>query len=274
VKIMILNSKSVLAAALCLTGCAARLGSKPGLYDTSYELLKLPTRTLDITYVKPVTPRSPVALVIFASGDAGWFGASGDVFKHIAEKGYYAAGFDARTAVKRNRKTGERASVSDTGVALQAVFVHAKKSLGLPETTPVIVAGYSRGATMVVFAAAEKHLRDGVRGGVAVALTREVDYLRAPEAAERDPAIQVDEKGRIQIYPVLARLSSIRFAVIQSANDRYVSAAESRRLMGPDTPALRLYEVKARNHGFDGGRDQLLVDLDDALKWIEESAPR
>jgi hypothetical protein len=215
-----------------------------------------------------------VALVIFASGDAGWFGASGDLFKHIAEKGYYAAGFDARPFVKPNQRSGELASISDAGVALQAIFAHAKQGLGLPETTLVIVAGDSRGATMVVFAAAEKHVRDGVRGAVAVALTREVDYLRAPEPAERDPAIQVDEKGRIQIYPVLTRLSSIRIAVIQSTNDRYVPAAESRRLMGPDTPALRLYEVKARNHGFDGGRDKLLVDLDDALMWIEETAPR
>jgi hypothetical protein len=44
--------------------------------------------------------------------------------------------------------------------------------------------------------------------------------------------------------------------------------------MGPDTPALRLYEVKARNHGFDGGRDRMLADLDDALEWIEGATPR
>jgi len=254
---------------LCLAGCAGHLASKPGVYDTSHELIELSKRTIDITYVKPVSPRSPATLVVFATGDAGWMGASGAIFEHIAERGYYAAGFDTRKAVKPNRQSGERESISDAGVALEAMFVHAKRALGLPETTPVIVTGNSRGATMVIFAASEKHVRDGVRGAIAIALTREVDYLRDPVPAERDPAIHVDEKGRIQIYPVLGRLNSIPIAVIQSTNDRYVPSAESRRLMGPDTPMLRLSAVKARNHGFDGGRDALLADLDDALKWIE-----
>ena len=253
----------------CLAGCAGRLPSKPGVYDTSHEVIDLAKRSIDVTYVKPAAPRSPAVLVVFATGDAGWFGASGQVFEHMAQKGYYLAGFDSRSVVAPNRKTGERNSISDAGLALEAMFDHAKRALGLPETTHVIVTGDSRGATMVIFAAAEKHVRDGVRGAVAIALTREVDYLDAPPPAERNPAIQVDDEGRIQIYPVLSHLDTIPIAVIQSTHDRYVPSAESRRLMGPDTPMLRLYEVKARNHGFDGGRDHLLADLDDALSWIE-----
>ena len=253
----------------CLAGCADRLASKPGVYDTSHEMIDLAKRSIDVTYVKPTTPHSPAVLVVFATGDAGWFGASGLVFEHMAEKGYYLAGFDSRTVVAPNSKTGERDNISDAGVALESMFDRAKRALGLPETTHVIVTGDSRGATMVIFASAEKHLRDEVRGAVAIALTREVDYLNAPPLAERNPAIQVDDKGRIQIYPVLSHLDTIPIAVIQSTHDRYVPSAESRRLMGPDTPMLRLYEVKARNHGFDGGRDQLLADLDDALSWIE-----
>jgi hypothetical protein len=258
--------------ALCLSACAGHLTSKPGVYDASHESIELPKRTFDITYVKPAVPRAPVALVVYATGDAGWMGASGDIFEHLAEQGYYLAGFDSRKAIAPNRKTGERMSIPDAGVTLDAMFTHAKRALGLPESTPVIVTGDSRGATMVIFAAAETHVRDGVSGAVAIALTREADYLLAPAPADRDPAIEVDDKGRIQVYPVLKRLDSIPIAVIQSTHDRYVPSAESRRLMGPDTPMLRLYEVKARNHGFDGGRDQLLADLDDAMKWIEANA--
>jgi len=259
-------------AALCLVGCAGHLRSKPGVYDASHESVELPTRTFDITYVKPTDPRPAATLVLFATGDAGWMGASGQIFEHLAEQGYYVAGFDSRTVIAHNRATGERMGIPDAGATLEAMFAHAKRALGLPETTPEIVVGDSRGATLVVFAAAETHLRSHVAGGVAIALTREADYLRAPPPVGRDSAIEVDEKGRIQIYPVLKRLDAIPIAVIQSTHDRYVPAAESRRLMGPDTPMLRLYEVKARNHGFDGGRDQLLADLDDALKWIETTA--
>jgi hypothetical protein len=35
----------------------------------------------------------------------------------------------------------------------------------------------------------------------------------------------------------------------------------------------RLYEVAAKNHGFSGGREEMLRDLEDALQWIEKSAP-
>jgi type IV secretory pathway VirJ component len=256
-------------AALCLVGCVGRLSSKPGVYDASHEAIELPKRTFDITYVKPAVPRPTPTLVVFATGDAGWMGASREVFEHMAQQGYYLAGFDSRKAIAPNRDTGEKMSIADAGVELETMFAHAKRALGLPENTREIVVGDSRGATMVIFAAAERHMKGHVAGGIAIALTREADYLHAPPPAERDPAIQVDDKGRIQVYPVLQRLESIPIAVIQSTHDRYVPSAESRRLMGPDTPTLRLYEVKARNHGFDGGRDQLLHDLDDALKWIE-----
>jgi hypothetical protein len=267
------SSKSPLAAvaalaALTLAGCVGRLGSKPGVYTASYESVEVPTRTFDITYVKPEHPRSPATLIIFATGDAGWMGVSRQVFEHMAGMGYYLAGFDSRKAIAPNRSTGKRMSIPDSGVMLDKMFDHAKHALGLPDDVPVIVSGDSRGATMVVFAAAEKHVRGGVDGALAIALTREADYLQAPPPAERNPAIQVDDEGRIQVYPILDRLNDIPIAVIQSAGDKYVPAEEARRLMGPDTPMRRLYEVKARNHGFDGGRDQLIADLDDALAWI------
>lgn len=113
-------------------------------------------------------------------------------------------------------------------------------------------------------------LRDGVGGAVAIALTREADNLHAPKDESR---IQVDDQGRIQLYPALKFLGSTRLAVIQSTNDSYVPAAESRQLLGADTPTLRLYTVEAKDHGFSDARDRLMQDLDDALRWIEREAP-
>ena len=85
--------------------------------------------------------------------------------------------------------------------------------------------------------------------------------------------IQVDEQGRIQLYPALKFMGSARLAVIQSTNDDYVPAAQSRQLLGPDTPTLRLYTVEARDHGFSNARDQLMQDIDDALRWVEQENP-
>ncbi len=106
---------------------------------------------------------------------------------------------------------------------------------------------------------------------MAIALTREDEYVRAPTGRRRRD-LQINDQGQLQIYPSLAAVSGTRLAVIQSTNDHYVRAAESRELLGPDTPERRLYAVEARNHLFGGGRDLLMRALDDALGWIETKA--
>jgi fermentation-respiration switch protein FrsA (DUF1100 family) len=95
--------------------------------------------------------------------------------------------------------------------------------------------------------------------------------VRAPDPASAPVPIQLDSKGRIEIYPALQHIGSIPLAVIQSTNDSYVPSAESRRLLGPDTSTRRLWEVEARNHGFSGGREALLLALDEALRWMEQA---
>jgi hypothetical protein len=133
----------------------------------------------------------------------------------------------------------------------------------------VIVAGFSRGANLVVFAGGVKSLQHHIAGAVAMALTRETDYLAPPAGANLPAAVQMDDKGRIQTYPAIDLFGSIPIAVIQSKGDSYVPADEARRLFGPNTPTRRLYEVNARNHGFSGGTDELIRDLDESLQWIE-----
>jgi type IV secretory pathway VirJ component len=249
--------------------CAGHVKSKPGVYDAWTEPFARADHSVNVNYVKPVSPRSPAMLILFATGDAGWMGVSGEVFEHMAERGYYIAAFDSREVVARAKKKDKLVEIGDAAAAVDGIIVQARRALGLPEATPVIVTGYSRGANLVVFTAGVKSLQHHIGGAVAIALTRETDFLQAPRPADRPPSVQVDDKGRIQTYPAIERAGSIPFAVIQSKGDSYVPSEESRRLFGPDTPTRRLYEVDARNHGFGGGREELLRDLDDALHWIE-----
>ncbi|HEY7379522.1 MAG TPA: AcvB/VirJ family lysyl-phosphatidylglycerol hydrolase [Steroidobacteraceae bacterium] len=259
-------------AAACLiivAGCAPELASRPGAYTVSRQPVQVAGHELSLTYVRPTEARHPGYLVVFATGDAGWWGTSHELFAHLAKQGYEIAGFNAPEILKPIVRSGERMSTADAAKGLAQAYAHAKHDLGLPDSTPIIVVGFSRGATLVAFTALHPELRDGIGGAVAIALTREADYLKAPPR-ERAPDVQVDDQGRIQIYPALKFLGATRLAVIQSTNDPYVPSAESRQLLGPDTPTLRLYQVEARNHGFSGGREQLMQDLDEALRWIEE----
>ena len=138
----------------------------------------------------------------------------------------------------------------------------------------MIATGFSRGANLVVLTAGIRSLQHHLGGAIAMALTRETDFLEAPDPGRRPPQLTLDEKGRIQTYPAIEQAGPLPFAVIQSKGDKYVPAEESRRLFGPDGDTRRLYEVDARNHGFGGGREELMRDLDDALKWIEGKRTR
>jgi fermentation-respiration switch protein FrsA (DUF1100 family) len=254
-----------------LVSCGGHLATRPGVFEASGQEISVGVRKYHATFVKPANPQAQKPLIAFFTGDAGWMGASGEVFEHLAEQGYYIVGLDSREAVKPVKQSGKRVSVSRMADALAELFSQAKSNLGLPATTPLIVIGFSRGASGVAFTAVHPRLHQGLAGAIAIALTREYDYLKAPDPADRPPQVQVDDKGRIQTYPALDLIRSVPLAVIQSTNDKYVPSKESRRLLGPDTPMRRLYEVEAKNHGFSGGRDALLRDLDDALRWIEKS---
>jgi fermentation-respiration switch protein FrsA (DUF1100 family) len=267
--------RAVLLAATCawVLGCGGRLATRPGVFEVRRQPVSMAKRDFTATLVTPAKPLHPDRLVIFSTGDAGWLGASGAVFERLAEMGYYAAGFNAREMLKPVRESGQKVGLSRMAELLDDLFRQTRRELGRPEDTPLILIGDSRGAGGAVLGSILPRLRPQVAGAVAIALTRETDFIRAPDPADRPPEIQVDEKERIQLYPAIALAGDIPLAVIQSAGDKYVPADEARRLLGPDTPTRRLYEVAAKNHGFSGGREEMLRDLEDALRWIEKSQP-
>ena len=256
--------------ALCLIATIPSVllaaGNQP--YEERKEEVKFVRGSIGLWCAKPANPRSPTFLVIFASGDGGMHGVSKAIYKHIAEQGHYVAAYSSREALKPVKSSERFMTFPEAAEAITTLVREARRLLNLPDSTPTIVSGNSRGASMVVFAAGEPSLKPHICGGVAIALTRESDYITPPGPAERDAGIKLDEKGGVLLYPALDRLGSIPIAVIQSTNDSYVTSAESRQLMGPDTPTRRLYEVQASNHSFGGGQDQLLRDLDEALNWI------
>jgi len=222
--------------------------------------------------VRPVVDRHPGYFVVFATGDGGWHGPSAMLFSHLAEQGYLVAGLSSPEVLNRAQKPHRRFSPTQATANLANLFATIRRTLGVHSSASMIVVGFSRGASIVAYTAMNQRLRVGVAGTVAIALTREDEYVRAPTGRRRHD-LKVNDQGQLQIYPSLAAVSGTRLAVIQSTNDHYVRAAESRELLGPDTPERRLYAVEARNHAFGGGRDALLNDLDDALGWIEAKAP-
>ena len=252
-----------------LTAFAARLGAAPVEPDTVHRTISVGTRSVKLTLATPGQAGAPPFVVVFASGDGGLRGVSKELLLHLAKRNYWVIGFSSPEAFKGVADESKGKPNYAAGMErLVSIIAKAKQALGLAEQTPIVITGMSRGANVVVAAAGDPALRPGIVGAVAIALTREFDDLTIPDSAAARPGVKTDEQGRLQTYPALQRLGSMRLAVIQSTNDSYVPSSESRRLLGPDTPSRRLYEVVSRNHSFGGGQAALMQALDDAMMWV------
>jgi type IV secretory pathway VirJ component len=257
--------------ALALAGCATTpLVSKPGAFEARRARVAFRSREIPVTYIVPAEPRHPGYFVVFATGDGGWHGTSVALFSHLADQGYLLAGLSSPEVLNRSQKPRRRFSPTQATANLANLFAGIRRELGVDPSASMIIVGFSRGANTVAYTAMNPRLRVGLAGCVAIALTREDEYMRRPTGRRRSE-LKVNDDG-LQIYPSLAAVRDTRLAVIQSTNDHYIRAAESRKLLGPDTAERRLYEVEARSHSFGGGRDALMSDLDDALRWIETKA--
>jgi hypothetical protein len=253
----------------CLIVFTGALSARTAGAEPVQKTIKIGTRTVKLTLATPgASATAPPFVVVFASGDGGLRGVSKDLLVHLVEQKYWVVGFSSPEAFKGlDDDSKEKPNYAVARDRLASIITQAKQLLGVPEQTRILIIGMSRGANVVVAAAGDATLRAGITGAVAIALTREFDDLTVPESVIGQPGIQTDDKGRLQTYPSLQRLGSMRLAIIQSTNDSYVPSSESRRLLGPDTPTRRLYEIKSKNHSFGDGHEALMHALDDATGW-------
>ncbi|HEX5421050.1 MAG TPA: AcvB/VirJ family lysyl-phosphatidylglycerol hydrolase [Gammaproteobacteria bacterium] len=239
------------------------------MYDVSVRTVRVGVRNLHVTYVQPVTPRHPHYLIVFTTGDGGWHGVNNDVIEHLASQSYSIAGLSAPDVLRPLKRARRKMTAKQAADLLGASFAQFRKDLAIEASARLIVVGFSRGATFVAFTAVHPDLQRELAGAIAIGLTRRADYLGSITPSTIESDIRLDKRRRVLIYPALKLFAHVKVAVIQSTGDRYVSAAESRALLGPDTPTRRLYAIEARNHRFGGNREQLIEDLDAALRWIE-----
>ena len=205
---------------------------------------------------------APRPLLVFATGDGGMHRKDLDMYRHLEALGYPIVGFDARDYVK-HLGASETTTPQRLADDYRGMIAAAREALHLDPARHVVLVGVSRGAGLSVVAAGELH--DVVSGVVAVALTREEEYvrwyhrLRVP--ARPDVMVDVEE--------YLPQLGDLPLAVVQSTHDKYLSGADARVLLGPDGPRRWLHVVEAHNHSFGGARDQMYEATKQAIGWIE-----
>lgn len=198
-------------------------------------------------------------LLVYATGDGGWHRKDLAAYHRLVAFDYPTVGFDARDYVTH---LGARATTTPERLAAdyERIIAAAKETLGLPADYPVVLVGVSRGAGLAVVAAGECTLRPSLAGVLAVALTKEEEYVANPEMVE--------------VYDSLPRLAATPIAVVQSTRDHYLPAAAARALFGADTPYRWFQPVEARNHSFGGAREQLYDAMQRSLSWLARVSAR
>jgi len=250
-------------------GCASLgppRGGVAGIIHQHVAGVAIGARTVDLHVAQrfPVVAGSP--LVIFASGDGGWFGSAIGMFETIAAAGYPVAGVSSRSLLRTLRAEGRPISASHIVEAYRLIIRTSCAALHLAPDTPVIVAGWSRGAALSVVVGAENRSYE-IAGVVAIGLAADDDLNVDLDSDEDSGHPGGPPSGPIDTYALIRQVLQ-KVAVIQASGDAYLDAARSRALFGADSLDRRFFDIPASNHRFSGGGTAFRSALGQALDWI------
>jgi hypothetical protein len=266
----------LLGVVLAAPGCAS---GTPLVRDATqwHSIVRVQDRWLLLHLSRPLSTGTGHPLVIFVTGDGGWRGKDLDAFNHLASWGYPVAAFSAPDYLNHLAHGAGSIHPSELARDLAGVIETARGGFGLSAREPVLLTGISRGADLVVVAAAQSAMTAPVAGVLAIALTREEEYVRHHRrwrpGDEQSAASDGEELVMAAPYALLAQVRA-PVCVIQSDKDEYVSAVEARTLFGPDTDLRRLYAIQSSNHSFSDARTELYAAMRASLVWLAgPSAP-
>jgi hypothetical protein len=265
-------------------GCGLLLSTKvvrpPAIHEFSSRL-HLHDEELTLHLASPSTPVAPATpLIVYASGDGGWFGAAVGMFRTIAASGLPIVGISTKAFMRIEHRWSKPVSVAHVAEGYEQIIAAARTELRLPVDAPVLLTGWSRGASLGVLVASDGGTDARVVGVVAVGLVadEELDI----EGDDDDPVSGSDaapavaggdaRKRSIAMYPLLSHLGPRRSVVIQASGDGYLPAIRARVLFGPDSTMSRLVVIDARNHRFSGGESSFAAALVKAVVWVSSSA--
>jgi len=201
-------------------------------------------------------------LVIFTSGDGGWSPFCADVAAHIAASGITVAGLDAKEymmtfaspkhplapeQVTRDYDTIARVSLAQTGVDSKA---------------PVVLAGWSVGASYSVLVASQPQFTVPVSRVLAISLPVYGELAWRPTDAIIYVTHRRPNEKTFETIDYLKHLNQTPIVFLNATNDDTSPFNEAQSLYEAATCTKHFYAVKASGHHFEGGEKEFYQDLD------------
>jgi hypothetical protein len=263
---------TVLAVCGCAHRPAVRSPQKPVELQRTMTLYDHP---LDLHLARPAQLQPGTPLLLYATGDGGWRGKDVETYRRMIRWGYPVAGFSAPSYLQHLGYVSGTTTPGRLARDYQRLSEFAKQTLNLPTTTRTILVGVSRGAGLAVIAAGRPELNVELAGVMAVALTKEEEYVRHYRVKRgRSPSdMPTRELVEFQTYEYLDRLQSLPLVVIQSTGDAYLPADAARDLFGADTALRRFFAIRSRDHSFTDAREELFERMASSLAWMSRMPP-
>jgi hypothetical protein len=257
------------------SGCTTRIAA-PQLQPAAARELSIRTLVYGHELTLHITPASvPMSPpVLYASGDGGWFGAAVGMYRAMADSELNVVGFSTKTFMNGAQERHGSLTPAHIVEGYQVIVDSARRALQLPDDVPVVLTGWSRGASLGVLVAGDQHVDPQVTGVVAIGLaaqdhlgtTGENDDDPEPNAAPSTVAGEPRE-GSLDLYGLISRIAPRRCAVIQASKDSYLPASLAHDLFGADSDVKRFMAIEAHNHRFDNGETAFVTALRAAIRW-------
>ena len=274
-----------LSTSVMISGCAARAAPHQPMPHAVREF-SAPASIYgqDLTLHLASSPGRRNALsplILYERGDGGWFGTAVGMYRTIAASGLNVVGFSTKAFM--NIAQSRRSPVASGHIAegYRVIVDTARRALGLADA-PVILTGWSRGASLAVLVAAHEPVGLRVRGVVAIGLAAD-EHLDVTSETDDDGASsgaaagtsRPARPGTFDVYSLIPRIAPRRCVVIQASGDGYLPAARARVLFGADSDLKRFVAIDAHNHRFDRGEKAFDDALEQAIEWvsIENDSP-
>lgn len=222
-------------------------------------------RRQDVYFIPSAANRkSPPGKVLFFPGDGGWRGAAIDFGRAMASWGYDVYGVDTKRYLESftdGEVTLKEAEVTaDLGAFAARIRQNGRNAVHL--------VGWSEGAGLGLLGVAGKESAASFTGLIALGLPcqsvlgwRAADNITwVTKKMPNEPSFRSRDYVAKVTTPLL---------LIHSSGDEYTPVEEARKMFAAAGEPRRFVLVGARNHRFDGGRDELFRALRDGLEWLE-----
>ena len=220
-------------------------------------------RTVPLTQL-PSGPSQSRLAVVFLPGDGGWRGTAITIARNIASWGFDVFGFDTKKYLEVFSADGERLTTKELASDMRAV---AEQVAGMPNR-PVVLVGWSQGASMAVAAAAGLHARTPIHGVIALGLPQSGVLGWDWKATLAVVAHREPDQPAFAVRPLLSASSPVPLWFIHGSEDEYTALDTARSLFRSAGEPKHMEEIQGANHRFEGHQSELFQALQRGLSWI------